>query len=417
MVEFQRSHVETLHERLNEAPTRLIAIFGPRQTGKTTVVHQALALLKQPNRYEAVDMPEPLERPGPSSLGPVTLRLPSAERNVDWLAGVWEASRPRAASHPRFVLVLDEIQKINGWSDAVKGLWEEDRKTGCPMHVVILGSAPLLMQDGLNESLLGRFETIRLNHWSFPEMSEAFGFNLDQYIFYGGYPGAAPLVHDLERWVTYVREGLVEPNIERDVLSMTRVEKPALLKRVFDLSALYSGQILSYNKMLGQLQGAGNTVTVARYLDLLSKAGLVTGLPKHTNRAVSAKASTPKLHVLNTGLMSATFRYSFDEARSDRSFWGRMVESAVGAHLVNTTSSRTSVKYWKDGNHEVDFVLSRGPHVVGIEVKSGKAPATHSGLSEFERQFKPRNTLIVGDSGVPLHEFLSVPGDHWFEAS
>ena len=169
--------------------------------------------------------------------------------------------------------------------------------------------------------------------------------------------------------------------------------------------------------MVGQLQDAGNTVTVARYLDLLSKAGLVTGLPKHTNRAVSAKASTPKLQVLNTALMSATSRYSFDEARSDRSFWGRLVESAVGAHLVNTRSSRTSVKYWKDGIHEVDFVLSRGPHTVGIEVKSGEAPATHSGLSEFERRFKPRKTLIVGDSGVPLHEFLSVPGDHWFETS
>ena len=417
MVEFRRSHVETLHERLTEAPRRLIAIFGPRQTGKTTAAHQALALLKQPHRYEVVDMPEPWERPGPSSSSTATFRLPSAERNVDWLSKVWEDSRRRALSNPGFVLVLDEIQKIDGWSDAVKGLWDTDRAKDCPMHVVILGSAPLLMQDGLHESLAGRFEPIRLSHWSYPEMSEAFGFNLDQYIFFGGYPGAAYLVGDIERWSSYVREGLVEPNIERDVLSMTRVEKPALLKRVFDLSALYSGQILSYNKMLGQLQGAGNTVTVARYLDLLSKAGLVTGLSKHTNRAVSAKASTPKLHVLNTGLMSATSRYSFDEARADRTFWGRLVESAVGAHLVNTTSPLTSVKYWKDGNHEVDFVLSRGPHVVGIEVKSGKAPATHSGLSEFERRFKPQNTLIVGDSGVPLHEFLSLPGDHWFETS
>ena len=400
-----------------EAPRRLIAVFGPRQSGKTTAVHQALDLSQRPNQFERIDMPEPLAGLRPSSPGSATLRLPSAERNVDWLAGVWEASRRRASSHPGFVLVLDEIQKINGWSDAVKGLWDTDRANGCPMHVVILGSAPLLMQDGLNESLAGRFEPIRLSHWSFPEMSEAFGFNLDQYIFYGGYPGAAPLVHDLERWSTYVREGLVEPNIERDVLSMTRVEKPALLKRVFDLSALYSGQILSYNKMLGQLQDAGNTVTVARYLDLLSRAGLVTGLSKHTNRAVSAKASTPKLHVLNTALMSATSRYSFDEARADRSFWGRLVESAVGAHLLNTTSPRTSVRYWREGNHEVDFVLSRGPHVVGIEVKSGAAPTAHSGLSEFDRRFKPKNTLIVGDSGVSLYEFLSLPGDHWFETS
>jgi len=417
MVEFQRSQVAILQERLQETPRWLVAVFGPRQTGKTTATRQALALLKRPHQYEVVEMSDLREGPGPPPFRDTTFTLPSAERNVDWLAKIWEASRHRASSNPGYVLVLDEIQKISGWSNAVKGLWDIDRANGCPMHVVILGSAPLLMQDGLHESLAGRFEPIRLTHWSYPEMSEAFDFNLELYIYFGGYPGAAPLIHELERWVEYVRKGLIGPSIERDVLSMTRVDKPALLKRLFDLSARYSGQVLSYNKMLGQLQGAGNTVTLARYLALLGKTGLVTGLPNHTVNPVSAKASTPKLQVLNTALMSATSSYSFDEARADRSFWGRLVESAVGAHLVNTTSGRTSVRYWKQGNHEVDFVLSRGPHVVGIEVKSGKASAVHPGLVEFERKFKSRNTVIVGDSGVPLDEFLSLPGDHWFESS
>ena len=248
-------------------------------------------------------------------------------------------------------------------------------------------------------------------------MADAFGFSLDEYVYFGGYPGAAPLAHDQERWSAYIRGALVEPNIERDVLSMTRVDKPALLKRLFEFGALYSGQILSFNKMLGQLQDAGNTTTLTRYLDLLSQAGLLTGLSKHTERPVSARASIPKLNVLNTALMSAASGYTLEQARTDRMFWGRLVESAVGAHLINTASPSISVKYWRDGNHEVDFVLQRGPHTVGVEVKSGQTPASHRGLMEFERRFQPRATVVVGDSGVPLHEFLSEPADYWFEAT
>ena len=418
MVDFRRSQVAILVQRLSEPPERLIAIFGPRQTGKTTAARQALSSIAQRHRYEAVDAPESRAVPWPSPSEAGHGVLPSAVRNTRWLAEVWEDSRHRAwLSERGFVLVLDEIQKIDGWSDAVKGLWDADRGTGCPLHVVILGSAPLLMQAGLNESLAGRFEPIRLTHWSYPEMSEAFGFDLEQYVYFGGYPGAARLIHDADRWVAYVRGALIEPNIERDVLSMSRVDKPALLKRLFDLGSLYSGQELSYNKMLGQLQDAGNTTTLARYLALLSHAGLLTGLPKHTERPVSAKASTPKLNVLNTALMAVASGYAFDEARSDRTFWGRMVESAVGAHLVNTAAPSTTLKYWRDRNREVDFVLHRGPLTVGIEVKSGGAPGFPSGLSEFERRFRPRATVVVGESGVPLHEFLSVPADHWFEAT
>ena len=314
------------------------------------------------------------------------------------------------------MLVLDEIQKIDGWSETVKGLWDADRASGCPLHVVILGSSPLLMQRGLNETLAGRFEPIRFTHWSYAEMSEAFGLGLERYVFFGGYPGAAPRIGDSERWADYVRSALIEPNIERDVLSMTRVDKPALLKRLFYLGASYSGQVVSYTKLVGHLQDAGNTTTLTRYLDLLSQAGLLTGFSKHTERPLSAKASTPKLNVLNTALMAAVSGYTFDEARSDRTFWGRMVESAVGAHLANTASPSTTVKYWRERNHEVDFVLQRGPHVVGIEVKSGSELGATSGMAEFERRFGSR-PIVVGPSGVPLHEFLSLPADHWFDVS
>ncbi len=417
MAEFRRSHVDAIVQRLSEPPQRLIAVFGPRQTGKTTATRQGLQQIGPRHRYEAIDAPEPRADHASATSEADYAVFGPIRRDARWLQEVWEQSRHHAWTSPQgFVLVLDEIQKIEQWSEIVKGLWDADRASGCPLHVVVLGSAPLLMQAGLSESLAGRFEPIHVRHWSYPEMADAFGYSLDEYVYFGGYPGAAALSHDQERWRAYIRGALVEPNIERDVLAMTRVDKPALLKRLFEFGALYSGQILSFNKMLGSLQDAGNTTTLTRYLELLSQAGLLTGLSKHTERRVSAKASIPKLNVLNTALMSTASGYSFEEARADRTHWGRLVESAVGAHLVNTASPATAVKYWRDRNYEVDFVLQRGPQIVGIEVKSGHTPTANRGLLEFERRFQPRAAVVVGDSGVPLHEFLTEPADYWFEA-
>ena len=423
MSTFRRVQVKTLASRLAEPPERLVAIFGPRQSGKTTAARQALENVPHEHRFLAIDQPEPANLdppPGRPSLpsGRPAIARPGRRPDVEWLIEAWSDSRRRAWDSTRgFVLVLDEIQRIGDWSDAVKGLWDADRASGCPMHVVIMGSAPLLMQSGLNESLAGRFEPIRFTHWSYAEMADAFGLSLDQYVYFGGYPGATAHIHDPQRWVTYVKEALIEPNIERDVLSMTRVDKPALLRRLFDLGALFSGRVLSYNKMLGQLQDAGNATTLVRYLKLLSDAGLLIGLDKHTSRSVSAKASTPKLNVLNTALMAVASGYSFEEALADRSLWGRLVESAVGAHLVNTASPTTAVRYWRERHFEVDFVLSRGPHTVGIEVNSGTVPTDPRGLAEFKRRFGPRRTVLVGDTGVPLPEFLARPADHWIDSS
>ena len=377
---FQRSGVDTLTERLREPPSRLIAVFGPRQTGKTTMVHQALGRIDRPSRYLAVDAPEAsTSRIAPGEPSPATVPV-EQEPDATWLRGNWEDARRRAEQSPQgSVLVFDEIQKVPNWSETVKGLWDADRARGCPLHVVILGSAPLQMQSGLSESLAGRFEPIRVTHWSFPEMAAAFDFTLDQFIFFGGYPGAAGLITDEERWRDYILHALVEPHLERDILAMTRVDKPALLKNLFELGASYSGQILSYSKMTGQLQDAGNTTTLAHYLDLLATAGLLTGLEKHSGSAQRRRRSSPKLNVLNTALMSATTGYSFAEARADRTFWGRLVESAAGAHLVNTARPGLEVCYWREGSDEVDFVLRRTGGVRAVEVKSGDALCIRTG--------------------------------------
>lgn len=422
---YRRPIVAAIEERLNEQPERLVAVFGPRQSGKTTAVRQALETTRRGWRmvaFEPGGTDTASDEPGTIDLSGEAghhVRLPSAPRDARWLMETWERCRHRAWESPSgYVLVLDETQELPNWSSVVKGLWDADRASGCPLHVVILGSAPLQIQTGLNESLMGRFEVVPLPHWSFNEMAAAFGFSLDEYVFHGGYPGAVRHVASYDAWHRYVRSGLVEPNIERDVLALTRVDKPALLRRLFDVGARYSGQVLSYNKMLGQLHDAGNTTTLTRYLQLLSQVGLLTGLSKHTERPVSAKASTPKLNVLNTALMSMVWGYRFEEARADRTFWGRLVESAVGAHLVNTVPSSGDVKYWRDRRGrsvvEVDFVLQRGPRLLGIEVKTGAARDSLPGLEEFGRRFRAQ-TLVVGEGGVPLDEFLSVPASEWVE--
>lgn len=412
MASFQRSQVTMLRQRLAESPRQIIALFGPRQTGKTTIVRQVLRQIDLKSRYLAVDEPDSTA----SAATEATFFAPQV-RDVEWLVRHWEEARREAEQLGGSVLVFDEIQKIPQWSEIVKGLWDADRARDCPLHVVILGSAPLLMQSGLSESLAGRFEPIRVAHWSFDEMSAAFDFDLPRYLYFGGYPSAVPFVRDPDRWRDYILDALVEPNIERDLLAMTRVDKPVLLKRLFELGAIYSGQILSYTKMLGQLQDAGNTTTLARYLDLLASAGLLAGVPKYAGRVHRVRASSSKLNVLNTALMTAGSGYSFVEAQADRSFWGRIVESAVGAHLFNTATSDIRLHYWRDGSHEVDFVLQRGApaQTVAIEVKSGAKRRPLGGMDEFERRFLPRRSLLVGEGGISLNEFLTVPAHHWFE--
>ena len=416
---FERQQVNTLLTRLEERPERLIVVSGPRQTGKTTLVTQALARTDMEGDYLSIDEPEPAT-PSPSfdqQEQEVTTTLTDA-RDAKWLTRTWENARKKANHSDRgFVLVLDEIQKIPQWSETVKGLWDADRAADCPLHVVVLGSAPLLMQQGLTESLAGRFELIRVSHWSFPEMVDAFNFDLASYIYFGGYPGSATLINDQPRWREYIHSSLIAPNIERDILSMTRVNKPALLKRAFELGSNYSGQILSYTKMQGQLQDAGNTTTLAHYLDLLSNAGLLTGLQKYAGQQHRRRGSSPKLNVLNTSFMAVNSGYSFEEAQADRTFWGRLVESTVGAHLFNTGMPDIRLHYWRESPYEVDFVLEKGHRLIGIEVKSTPRGNNSDGLAIFQERFSPERTLLVGGQGIPLEEFLTQPATHWFDSS
>lgn len=414
---FERSQARILRQRLAESPRFMVVVAGPRQIGKSTLVRGVLAALS--SSFIAVDMPQTgIDDPLNSAFSLSSRLIPGAAPNAEWLVEQWAAARAKAKQLPAdkcHVLAIDEIQKIPRWSEVVKGLWDADRAAGLNMHVVLLGSSPWLMQRGLSESLAGRFELIHMTHWSYPEMQEAFDFTLDEYIYFGGYPGAAEFMRDERRWRDYVRGALIHPNIEKDILQMTRVDKPALLKLMFELGCSYSGQIIPYTKLLGQLQDAGNTVTLAHYLALLSQAGLLTGLEKYAGQKHRQRSSSPKLNVLNTGLMSALSDYSFSEAKADRSYWGRLVESAVGAHLCNSATDTCAIQYWRESPDEVDFIIANSRKLVALEVKGGSKFAVPKGLEVFRGKYNDAKLILVGEGGIAITEFLSHPAQYWLE--
>ena len=384
----------TLAQRIRE-PRRFIQVLrGPRQTGKTTLARQLIDTTEVQCHYASADEP--------------------ALKGREWILQQWDLARIKARKE-KSVLILDEIQKIPGWSEVVKHLWDEDTASGTPLHTIILGSSPLLMQGGLTESLAGRFEVIPITHWSFTEMQQAFSWDLDQYVFFGGYPGAADLIEDHTRWENYIKNSLIETTVSRDILLMKRVDKPALLRRLFELGCTYSGQVLSYQKMLGQLADAGNTTTLAHYLDLLNGAGLLTGLSKFSGQTVRQRASSPKLVVQNTALMTSLSQKTFQEAMSDPEYWGRLVESAIGSSLINETrGTQIELYYWSGRNREVDFVLKRAESIIAIEVKSTSRKTSLPGIEAFAKEFSVDKRLLVGPHGISLREFLTTPPEQWF---
>jgi len=384
---------------MNEPRRFLQILAGPRQVGKTPLTRQMVKEFAVQSHYATADEPTLQDRA--------------------WLHQQWDIARALTRTdgrRRRAVLVIDEVQKVQGWSETVKRLWDDDTAEGVPLLVLLTGSSPLLMQRGLTESLAGRFEVIPVPHWSYAEMKAAFGWSVEQFVYYGGYPGAAALIAEEPRWRRYVIDSLIETTVSRDILLMTRVDKPALLRRLFHLACEYSGQVLSYQKMLGQLQNAGNTVTLAHYLDLLKGAGLVAGLSKFAGRTVRQRGSSPKLQVLNTALMSALARTTFSGIHEDPNRWGRLVECAVGAHLLNAASTAgIEVHYWLDRNREVDFVLSAAGAIVAIEVKSGSRRMALPGMDSFARAFPVKRQLLVGAQGISLEEFLTTPLEHWVD--
>jgi predicted AAA+ superfamily ATPase len=389
---FTRSQLDTLNARLR-APRRFLQILaGPRQVGKTTLGRQAMGAFAGASHYATADLP--------------------AAPDTHWIEQQWRIARLSAARGPT-LLVLDEAHKVPRWSEAVKMLWDEDSMADSALHVVLLGSSQFLMQQGLSESLAGRFELIRVPHWSFAEMREAFGWDVEQYVYFGGYPGAAALVDDEFRWRSYVLDAIVEPTLSRDVLQLTRIDKPALLRRLFVLGCMYSGQVLSYQKMIGQLQDVGNTTTLAHYLKLLGGAWMLRGLDKFAGDVARSRSASPKLQALNTALVSAQMGGGLTAVRTDGELWGRLVESAVGAHLLNAAPPGMELTYWRERNHEVDFVLRQGDKVVPIEVKSGRSKGVLTGLKIFAESFKTSPGVVVGTGGVPLDVFLTTQPEAW----
>ncbi len=396
---YKRPVLKNILSRFSEPRQFIQVLSGPRQSGKTTLSMQVMDTLQWPGNYASADEP--------------------VLKGAAWIEQQWEIVRSKIRSGEvvgKGLLVLDEIQKLPQWSETVKRLWDEDTAASRNIYVLILGSSPLLVQKGLTESLAGRFEINHITHWSFREMRAAFGLTIDEYIYYGGYPGAAGLFHDRQRWANYIAESLIETTISKDILLMTRVDKPALLRTLFELGCSFSGQIISYQKMVGQLQDAGNTTTLAHYLNLLKGAGLLAGLPKYAGNQVRRRASSPKLLVLNTGLMTAASALDMPAAREDAEFWGRLVASAVGAFLYNATVGKNiDLHYWAGRNRELDFVLARGRELVAIEVKSTNRRMRLPGIVEFSKQFPTKRKLLVGLQGIPVEEFMEAPVDTWFD--
>ncbi len=387
---YVRPQYYVLKKRLKEKRKFIQAIIGPRQIGKTTLVTQFIQTEKYLSHYSTADSVE------------IT--------NKAWISQQWEAARIKLQTSKvkQLILIIDEIQKIENWSETIKKEWDKDTKNNTNIKLVILGSSTLLVKKGLTESLAGRFEVLYLSHWSFKEINKAFNIEAEKFAWFGGYPGSYHLIKNEQRWKEYVKDSLIETTVSKDILMLNRVNKPALLKHLFEIGCLYSGQILSYTKILGQMQDIGNTVTLAHYLNLLDEAGLITGLQKYSIQPFRQKASSPKFQVYNSALISAQLSETYVEIKKQPEKWGRIVETAVGVHLVNSAKSENfQLFYWRHVNNEVDFVLKYHNNIIGIEVKSG-ASGAKKGIEMFNKMFNPNKILLVGDEGLPWQEFLKI---------
>jgi len=414
MPEIIRIAAQSLLARIQESRRHMQVVVGPRQVGKTTLVQWALRSSGLPTHYASAD------EPGSLSEGWLRQQWEIGRTQAGGAGGTSRGVRKAAAQSRRHVakgavLAIDEIQKLPNWSEQVKRLWDEDTSARRSLRVILLGSSPLLLQKGLTESLAGRFEALRVTHWSFEEMRRAFRFDLDKFLVFGGYPGAAPLVRDQARWAAYVRDSLVDTTINLDVLQLARIDKPALLRRVFEFTCSHSGQQLSYQKMLGQLQDAGNTVTLAHYLRLLEAAGMVCGIEKFSGDLIRQRGSSPKFQVFNTALTSALVGDEPRKLLASPEVRGRLVESAVGAHLVNAAAvGKCRVFYWRERNLEVDFVVERAGQVIAIEVKSGRRRDGLPGVGAFLKSYPKARPLLVAADGIAIDEFLLKPVEEWF---
>lgn len=394
-MEYIRKQFTTLKERILEPRKFMQVVAGPRQVGKSTLVAQVLEQVSITHIIEVADGVDP--------------------KDSDWIHRIWESARATMMIRgvEEYLLVIDEVQKIENWSEIVKREWDADTRNRLNLKVVLLGSSRLLLKKGLTESLAGRYELIRMPHWSLQEMRDAFGVTLDEYIYFGGYPGPAHMIKDERRWRKYIKDSLVAPAIEKDVIMTSNIYKPALMKQLFELGCSYSAEILSLTKLMGQLQDAGNVTTLASYLKILDECALLTALQKYANDEARKRGSLPKYQVYNNALLTAYKGHSFVTDRTDTKAWGRWVESAIGAHLLSMADELDyKVYYWREPSRnkdekdkEVDFIIDNGGEVTAIEVKSGRR-GMNAGLPDFVQAFKPKRSFVVGTGGINLDDFL-----------
>lgn len=394
---FVRAEYQEIKSRLEEPRRFIQVISGPRQVGKTTVVEQVLSDISIPYHFFSAD---------------ATVNV-----NQSWISNIWDSIRNEMDYRKQtdHILVIDEVQKVPNWSEIAKSEWDRDSREKRNIKVLLLGSSRLLLKYGLTESLAGRFELIRMGHWSYKEMRDAFGWSVDQYIYFGGYPGTYALISNENRWKQYVKDSLVEAALSNDVLATSNIYKPVLLKHLFELGCSYSGELLSLTKMIGQLQDGGNVTTLANYLNILDECHLLAALQKYSNDKSRKYASVPKYQVYNNALMNVYTTSSFEEHRLDCEKWGRLVESSVGTHLLNFADKcNYKVYYWRENNFEVDFIVERNNKIWALEVKSGKR-GMNSGLHLFRQKFNPYRAFVIGTDGVPIEEFLLANLDDFFK--
>ena len=387
---FKKIEYSILKDRLAEPRRFIQVISGPRQVGKSTMVKQVLNDTDIPHIFVTADGVSP--------------------QNQQWINEVWETARARKnfANLPEFLLVIDEVHKVNNWSEAIKKEWDWDTFHDINIKVVLLGSSRLLLKDGLTESLAGRFELIRMSHWTYEEMHEAFDLDLNQYIYFGGYPGSAQYIKDEKRWRSYIKDSIIAPAITQDILMTKTIYKPSLMQQLFFLGCTYSGEEMSLNKILGQLQDAGNVTTLANYLNILDETRLLKGMQKYARDNARKYNSVPKLMVYNTALLSALSNTKYEQVYTAPKTWGRWVESAVGSYLLAKADELDyKVYYWRDRDEEVDFIIDYYGKLTAIEVKSGRR-TTNTGLQVFKDSFNPEHALVVGSDAFPLEEFLRI---------
>ena len=386
----RRIQNDNLISRIEEPRKAIQVIAGPRQVGKTTMVKQVVKEVSVPSMFFNADA--------------------VAHDDNAWIASRWEDARAqmRFSGSPEFLLVFDEIHKIDNWSEQVKKEWDADTFNDVNMKVVLLGSSRLLLKKGLSESLAGRFELLPMGHWTYKEMHEAFGWDINQYVYFGGYPGSVSYLPNESRWRRYVRDSIIAPAIEKDVLQTTYIYKPALMHQLFRLGCAYSAELLSYNKMLGQLQDAGNATTLVNYLEVLGESKLLIGLQKYAVDKSRKYRSIPKLQVFNNALLTAmTDGMTYEKAYTHPTLWGRWVESAVGCYLLDKADElECQLYYWRESDEEVDFVVARVESLVAIEVKSGRRQH-NTGLSTFRDMYHPQYSLVVGGEAMPLEQFFT----------